>query len=71
MQLSGTSVARPTMGRDGNDFPRPRVRIYALDRMRGIEAKRDNAVKKKAKVGEGEGEGGGVVVRWRFSIDNQ
>lgn len=44
------------MGRDGNDFPRPRVRIYALDRMRGIEAKRDNAEKKKAKVGEGEGE---------------
>lgn len=49
------------MGRDGNDFPRPRVRIYTLDRMRSIEAKRDNA-EKKAKVGEVEGEvwlGGG------------
>lgn len=44
------------------------ARICTLDRMRGIEAKRDNA-EKKAKVGEGER--GGVVVRWRFSIDNQ
>lgn len=45
------------MGRDGNDFPRPRVRICALDRMRGIEAKRDNAEKKTKEVGEGEGGG--------------
>jgi len=43
------------MGRDGNDFPQPRLRIYTLDRMRSIEAKRDNA-EKKATVGEVEGE---------------
>lgn len=43
-----------------------------LDRMPSIEAKRDNA-EKKAKVAEGGAGGGegGVVVRWRFSIDNQ
>jgi len=40
-------ITRPTMGRDGNDFPRPRVRIYTLDRMRGIEARRDNAEKRR------------------------